>query len=60
MYLIKSFKNIRTHKRMLELQLQSVNNWVMITLKISTFSEDLKVVIKVTLNIYIYFKLKVN
>ena len=45
---------------MLELQLQSVNNWVMITLKISTFSEDLKVVIKVTLNIYIYFKLKVN
>jgi len=45
---------------MLELQLQSVNNWVMITLKIYTFSEDLKVVIKVTLNIYIYFKLKVN
>jgi len=60
MYLIKNFKNIRTHKRMLELQLQSVNNWVMITLKIYTFSEDLKVVIKVTLNIYIYFKLKVN
>lgn len=45
---------------MLELHLQSVNNWVMITLKISTFSEDLKVAIKVTLNIYIYFKLKVN